>query len=174
MSDTPIVDFYHGKIPDSGDRFIGEIHGWDHGKLEYHHDFIQWLFPLRQPSPINPLAPTFDDNQIAIFKNDPELQKKMVTSFFLMLDFYGFEIEPGAELKVRKSQNWEERRGNWLRPRNHNFLRITRILTSLCLVGLNRYATSFFEALEKLTRSEEGKNISPESFTYWQKALSEK
>ena len=66
-----IVDFYRNKQPDSEGRFLNDILGWDDARLEYAHDYIQWLFPLTTPSQFNPDAPLLDDVQIEVFRTDP-------------------------------------------------------------------------------------------------------
>ena len=66
----PIVDFYSGKTKDSSGRTLMEIHAWGYDELEKIHDYIQWLFPLPEPSQYNPLAPVLDAEQIAIFQTD--------------------------------------------------------------------------------------------------------
>src|SRR6266571_4801991 len=45
----PIVAYYSGG-PDAGGRMLAEILAWNDERLEAVHDFIQWVFPTRQPS----------------------------------------------------------------------------------------------------------------------------
>jgi hypothetical protein len=52
-----IVAFYLNQRPDSQGRMIEDIWLWDSHRLEYTHDYIQWLFPLKQKSRFNPDAP---------------------------------------------------------------------------------------------------------------------
>ena len=49
--------FYRGDGTDSEGRRLEDILRWDDQTLEYVHDFIQWLFPLDEPSAVNPNAP---------------------------------------------------------------------------------------------------------------------
>jgi hypothetical protein len=48
-----ILTFYQGQSPDSSGRMIETIWSWDYQKLEYTHDYIQWLFPLKEKSRFN-------------------------------------------------------------------------------------------------------------------------
>ena len=145
----PLVRFYLGAEPDSSGRFIGDIRKWDHERLERTHDYIQWLFPSRNRSRFNSHAPTLDEEQIGDFQTDERLQAELIASFKQMLDFYGFMFrEDDGCLSVERSPNWEARLENWLTPENHNFLRITRILTSLRTLGLVRHARALLAALE--------------------------
>ena len=52
-------------------------------------------------------------------------------------------------IKIRKSYRLD-RRPEWLTPNNHNFLRISRILRSLHVFGLNKEADEFFGYLSKI------------------------
>ena len=73
----PIVAFHRGEQRDSEGRTIAEVWSWDDDELEYVHDYIQWLFPLRAPSRFNPDAPVLDDEQIAAFQSDPALRAEL-------------------------------------------------------------------------------------------------
>ena len=86
----------------------------------------------------------------------------MLESLNVMLDFYGFSMNAEA---VERSDNFELRADNWLHAGNHNLLRITRILKSLRLLGLDEYSESFFLALSELYI--EHPAAIANSFTYW-------
>jgi hypothetical protein len=163
----PIVDFYLGKATDTAGRTLREIHAWGYQELETVHDYIQWLFPLPEPSQYNPHAPVLDAEQIAKFHTDPELRAQLLASFDKMLGFYGFERN---NMSIIRSNIWEERSCNWLRPGNHNHLRLTRILRSLSILGLKDQAYTFFEALNAVF-AEESNAISVTTMEYWKRAL---
>ena len=147
----PLVRFYRGAEPDSSGRLIGDIRKWDHDRLERTHDYIQWLFPTRNRSRFNSSAPTLDEEQIRDFQHDEGLQAELIASFKQMLDFYGFILrEDEGCLSVEHSPSWEARLQNWLTPQNHNFLRITRILTSMRILGLAGHSRALLAALEAL------------------------
>ncbi len=158
-----LVDFYAGSAPDDRGRYVYDIQGWSDERLESVHDYIQWLFPLRERSAFNPQAPVLDDAAIAEFRARPELRQNLRTSFLRILRFYGFEekregIEQGSDFATRSS--------NWLSPSNHNHLRITRILTSIRLLGLEAEAQAFYTCLARVYRRQKG-SITPETFAYW-------
>ena len=102
-------------------------------------DYIQWLFPTKQASQFNPNAPLLNDQDIAEFAKDKKLRDKLLASFDLMLNFYGFGRDG---LSIFHSDDWDTKSTNWIKPGNHNFLRITRILMSLSLLGLKEYDPS--------------------------------
>jgi hypothetical protein len=160
-----IVSFYECALPDNRGRRLIEIQRWSDEQLESVHDYIQWLFPLPEPSAFNASAPVLSQQNIAEFCSRADLRDRLHSSFLRMLAFYGFE----PRLPVERAPNFEERAQNWLMPGNHNHLRITRILKSLRLLGLEADADAFFEALAGLYRERPGA-ISSETFRFWQTA----
>src|SRR5260370_19373303 len=63
-----LVDFYRGEATDREGRFLRDLWAWGDDDLEAVHDFIQWLFPLPEPSRYNPDAPLLTDENIAPFR----------------------------------------------------------------------------------------------------------
>ncbi len=166
-----LVRFYAGEVPDDQGRFLGDIQKWTPSQLEAVHNYIQWLFPLPEPSPVNPRAPVLDAQTIAEFARRPELRDALRRSLEVMIGFYGFQVAAGPPPAVFPAERWEQAARNWLSPGNHNHLRITRILRSTRLLNLPAYAEAFFAALEALYRTPRGhKGISEVSFRYWRQA----
>jgi len=62
-----IVAFYEGSGRDDRGRSLDDLLGFGDAALECTHDFIQWLFPLRERSGANPAAPRLDDATVAAF-----------------------------------------------------------------------------------------------------------
>ena len=168
----PLVRFYLGQAPDDRGRMIDEIYGWDNDRLEYVHDYIQWLFPLLSRSNFNPGAPVLDQVQIEAFRSHPRLGQQLLRSFELMLRFYGLDLDTATEEPaVIRAGRWEQRKRNWLSPGNHNYLRITRILTSLRILGAPEPARAFFAALDEIYHSEDGRYIGTRTYSFWKSAV---
>jgi hypothetical protein len=167
-----ILGFYLSQHPDSAGRMIEDIWLWDYRKLEYTHDYIQWLFPLEDKSRFNTNAPVLNDEVIQAFRTNEQLRIRLVKSFKVMLQFYGLQCQErsNAEIEIHKSDEYQERKLNWIEEGNHNYLRITRILTSLRLLGLENYAQAFFECLNQIYL-EESKTIGSKTYTYWKRAV---
>ncbi len=163
-----VIEFYSGRAPDHAGRFLHEIRQWPDDRLEDIHDFIQWLFPLTEPSMVNASTPVLDLETIQTFASETSLRQNLKQSFLRMLRFYGLEMQSGDT--IRKASNFAERSRNWLRPGNHNHLRITRILKSLTLLGLNTEAAAFLKCLETIYAEAPGK-ISAISMEFWRKAI---
>jgi hypothetical protein len=166
----PLVDFYRGRNRAGCGATIDEILGWDDGRLERVHDYIQWLFPLRSRSGAVPTAPVLDARQIDAFRADQELRSRLEAAFKRMLAFYGLAcVSTESGLRVERSSSFEDRARAWLRPRNHNYLRLTRIMTSLRLLGLPEHATALFRALDRIY-VDRPEAIGPATFAYWKSA----
>jgi len=166
MSDRRLVEFYAGEQPDDRGRYLSDILAWSDDRLERVHDYIQWLFPLREASAFQPLAPVLDDAAIAEFRRRPELQAGLRTAFLRLLQFYGLEW---VDDHVVPASHFEKSAANWLSPSNHNHLRITRILTSLRLLGLDAEGQALYLFLAELYRRRP-ESITATSFRYWSAA----
>jgi opioid growth factor receptor-like protein len=149
-----IIDFFNGGRPDGAGRYLSELQTWPDERLESVHDFIQWMFPLTEPSPVNPGAPVLDDDTIREIRSRPEVQAHVRASWQRMKQFY-------------------EGSHHWISPGNHNHLRITRILKCLRLLGLDEEATAFFSWLKEIYDEERRKprpGISERTFQFWMSA----
>jgi hypothetical protein len=163
-----LVDFYRGAAADPESRNLKDIWGWPDDDLEAVHDFIQWLFPLPEPSRFNPAAPLLTPADIAAFQSDPLLHANLRRSFERILPFLGLTVAEGGS--VREGPTFAARAPDvWLVP-NHNWLRITRILRRLTLLGLGAEAQALYERLEALYSSRQFP-ITAETFRYWQEAV---
>lgn len=167
-----ILAFYQGQSPDSSGRMIEEIWLWGNRNLEDIHNYIQWLFPLKAKSHFNPNAPVLDDAVIQAFRTDEHLKTRLKKSLDLMLRFYGLQCNELSDthIEIIKADTYPERKSEWITYGNHNYLRITRILTSLSLLGLEHYAQAFLTCLNQIY-SEESKIIGSTTFAYWQNAV---
>ncbi len=170
-TESALVAFYRGDGRDHRGRLLSHILGFGFDELEFHHDYIQWLFPLPEPSGANADAPLLSKEDIAAFESDESLRKALLKSFYLMLQFYGLVVWEGRpEIKVTRGARFDERRDVWLTGGNHNFLRISRMLRSLTLLGLGRHATAFLKSLEGIYR-EDARIIGDTTMGYWRRAV---
>lgn len=171
MHESGLVAFYRGDGRDHRGRSLSAIHEFDFYELEFHHDYIQWLFPLPEPSAANASAPLLSHEDIASFTSDDSLRKNLLQSFELMLQFYGLELtDDDAHVAVVRSANFDERHQVWLHAGNHNFLRISRILRSLTLLGCSSHAAALLECLEEIY-VENSTTIGSTTIRYWRRAI---
>jgi hypothetical protein len=165
---NPLIDFYGGTGPDHRGRRLADILKQDDDWLEHTHDFVQWLFPLDESSPVNPHAPTLDTDCLARFAADQRLRMHLRLSFMRMLRFYGLQATPQG---IVKGHDWDARKRDWFVRDTHNSLRLTRIIRSLALLGMPREARELQRVLDALCRSEPDCGIGETARRYWRSAL---
>lgn len=151
-----LVSFYLGEGRDKQGRLLTEIWATGDDELMHTHDVVQWLFPLKEPSKFNPTAPVLTDKQITAFHGDPRLRANLLKSFTRFMQVFGLSYVDG---EIRQAGH----KDIWL-SLNHNWLRFTRILKSLTVLGLPDEAMAFFRFLEK-------KIGNVPSMHYWRKAV---
>jgi len=165
---SQLLEFYRGTASDSEGRSLQELWQWNDDDLEEVHDFIQWMFPLPEASRFNPDAPLLTEADVTAFRNDASLRSRLKQSFDRILVFLGLSAtEDGI---VVEGSNFSERVPEiWASP-NHNWLRITRILRSLSVLGLQSEAKSLFGRLEAIY-SQRRFPITAETIQYWSHAV---
>lgn len=113
------TDIYH--------RYISEIWSFNDEQIETTHNFIQFLFPLTQPS------------------------KNSLNKIYINSDDLLYELK--SDKKVRESiiysSNWYfsflERNQHWQTYYDHNHLRISRVIESLNVIVSKRQANRFYK-----------------------------
>ena len=153
-----LLAFYSDDGPNSSGYTLEQVLEWGDEDWELQHDFIQWLFATDEPSMFNPDAPVLDAPTIARFRADPLLRHRMRGAFDRWLAFCGVtRTDAGLSFDNPNPSVWG-------RP-NHNWLRITRVLRSLSLLGLTDEAQAFFTLLISI-RS----RFDPTTWGYWERA----
>ena len=162
----PLIAFYRDGACDDSGRTLEEILAGPDDRLEAVHDFIQWIFPLPEPSGANPSAPTLTPEAIQTFRASAEMRGRLRQSFERMLRFYGLLWNEGH---VERASGFAARAQNWLHPMNHNHLRLTRMLRSLRLLGLEAESAALFGALDSIYRDFPGR-ITGRTYQFWRNA----
>lgn len=169
MDENALLRFYRGEGRDHRGRRLADILAFDEVRLESTHDFIQWLFPLPEPSGANAQAPLLSAADRAAFAADPALRAALRRSLDTMLAFYGLERRGlSGEVAVLRGPRFGERSSEWL-DRPHNFLRISRMLRSLSLLGCGPEARAMLACLEGVFR-DHAAAIGEETLGYWRRA----
>jgi hypothetical protein len=165
----PAVSFYSG-APDEAGRTLAEIMAWDDDRLEAVHDYIQWVFPTRQRSGVNPSAPLITGATVRAFEQDAALRDRLRHSLDRMLVFYGLAWN-GDRIVIDESR-FPARARVWLRPWNHNHLRLTRILDSLATLGLTPEAQALLRCLlDDICAGPGAAAVSAETADFWRRAV---
>jgi hypothetical protein len=163
---SQLIDFYRGEGTDAEGRRLDDILRWRNNMLEAVHDFIQWLFPLPEPSQFNPDAPLLTAEDIAAFKYDRVMRANLYRSLERMLRFLGLQLREDGEVVEGDFVRIEQVFGY----QNHNWLRITRILRSLRLLGLEAEAQALYRRLVDLQKRRHFP-IGDDTFRYWTDAV---
>ena len=132
-----IVGFLEGKIPDHRGRLLSVLWKQTDGDAENNHDYIQWMFPLDEPSQAVNGAPVLND-----FDIDEIRQNQMAIN--------------NLEESVRWFLGFLERNDHWVTKYDHNHLRITRAIKSLRLLTSDLVAERFRDKVIELA----GDNLS--------------
>ncbi len=165
-----IVRFFSGG-EDSEGRTLDEILAWDDDRLEDVHDYIQWIFPTRRPSGVNPLAPLVTDDTIRAFAADSRLRDGVARAFARMLRFYGLRAH--ADRVEIDDARFPARSRVWLTPGNHNHLRLTRIMESLSTLGEHAPALALQRCLREDICDGPGRGrVLPRTIEFWSRAVS--
>ena len=159
---SKLIAFYRGEGTDARGRTLAEVGAFSDGRMEAVHDFIQWLFPLRESSRFNPDAPLLTDADVAAFRAEPALREALRASLVRFLAFLGLAIEGE---RVVEGTEFALKADVWRFP-NHNWLRITRVLASTRTLGLEAESAAVFVALKKLRDGGET-GIEAPTFAYW-------
>lgn len=168
-TDTPfLVRFFDPEIheQDHYSRTLGDILSWPDEDLEFSHNYIQFVFPLPESSDFNSRAPIVTKEVREAFLADPRLQNELRQVYVRILHFYGLQLEQNGE--IGKAADFATASRAWRRRFDHNHLRITRILRSLRVLGLQREAEQFYTAL---LEHGEGGEVGTRTKMYWNRAV---
>jgi hypothetical protein len=169
-----IVDFYRGNFKHPRGVTIDAIWKWSPQQLETEHTYIQWLFPLPEPSQAVPGSPILGREDIELFKADDDLQQRFWKSMGLMLGFYGFMPQNRGtgvhDNRITLSADFDRAARGWITFRNHNYLRISRILRSAMLLGFEAEARELFAQLQRIY-VRHAETIGRETYEYWKRAV---
>lgn len=175
-----LVAFYDGSGgQDSRGRTLEEILGWDDNHLELSHDYIQTLFPLPEGS-LFANAPIIDEDAYLYWRQHDGLRRNLRRAFDRIMAFYGFQVQreqqpqgegdaPPKLAVVARDDAARTSFPRWVRLIDHNHLRISRILRSLRILGLEEEAEGFYEALS-WTYETYGR-IGANSRKFWRRAM---
>ncbi len=162
-----ITDFYTNNGSDNKGRRLFHVLGLSNYQLEHSHDLVQWLFPTTEKSAFNSDAPVLTEEDVSVFQEDKVMRENLRRSYHRFLNLLGPKEEEG---KVVRGENFQERYGDCWSAWNHNFLRITRAISSLRTLGLMQEAWRLYEGVLDIARTE-GFGTFDHTFLYWKAAV---
>ena len=166
-----LVAFHTAAGRDGRGRTIEDVWRLELDELEWSHDYIQWLFPLLEPSRAQPQSPVLTSAAAEVLRQSSEAHERLLRSTRVMARFYGFTVAPaGPGWVVTLAPEFERRKQLWLAPGNHNYLRHTRILKSLTLLGLPSLAAAWLECLVAVHQAHSSL-VGRGTLEYWRAAV---
>ena len=154
-----IIDFLSGDGTDHKGRYYHDTLEWSDVQLEQCHDQVQWIFPLHEDSHMARTWPVVNKEIVE--------EAKLKGTVIINLNKAADRFE--KFLGIGKYSN-HARQNLWCRPNNHNLLRVTRIIRSLRLFGLQKRAEEFYHAAMK---AQARCGVWEDTRTYWHKAMYE-
>jgi len=146
----PVVAFLEGDGRDARGRSVFDVLAMNDAAIEHTHDFIQWLFPLPEPSAAVPDSPVLTPADIHAIRESELAPIALSGATDRMVAFY------------RATHGW-------LMPNDHNHRRITRIIRSLRLLAGDAAADAFRDVILARVR-ETRAPINARSLGYWETA----
>jgi len=143
---TAILDFYRGVGTDAQGRILEDVAAFTDLQMEGGHEHIQWMFPLPEPSRAQPQSPVMTEEDLEAFRTDTCLQDTALRCLRVYLRF------------LVRTQAW---RGQ----RDHNHLRISRILRFLTLIEKQDNARRFYNYVTPETQA------GADTRWYWREAM---
>ena len=155
-----IISFLENRSQDFKGRTFHDMINCSDVQMEKAHDQIQWMFPLHEESnhapqsyPILTTASTTEAKESQFVKNNLKIAKDRMERFYSIGEYDDID-------KQRL----------WCRERNHNLLRITRIIRCLRHFDLEDEAKDFYSKIDTVG-SHFG--ISGVTKAYWWRAMNE-
>lgn len=153
-----IKAFLEGTGEDDFGRTYNDILNYSERELEQKHNYIQRIFPTNTLSMYSPCI-ILSEEEAKQMTND-KIKKNMIKAYEKMMCFYGFN--PRNDDKIKK----------WVYTGSHNYKRITRIIISLSIFGLQKETEELMNYLSELY-SNYPKQIGNKTFSYWENAYKE-
>ena len=146
MTATPLVGFLNGSGPDGAGRTLGDVLALDDEAMERRHDFIQWLFPLPEPSRAVPASPVLTEQDKTAISGSAVALANLARAAERMSDFY-------------------DATDHWLASHDHNHLRISRIIRSLRILAGDGFREARLESLYA-----RGGRVNAVSLEHWRRS----
>ena len=85
---SSLVAFLEGSGTDSQGRRLSDVLQFDDDEIDHTHDFIQWMFPLKEASSSNFSVPTLLASEVDFIRSSAECQQNLETSASWILAFF--------------------------------------------------------------------------------------
>lgn len=154
-----IIDFLENRSTDYKGRTFMDIVECSDKKMEECRDQVQWMFPLHEESNFAQTYPIVTAETLQKAKNSPFIKNNLLIAKSRMEKFLA--IGECKDIDIQRK---------WCQERNHNLLRITRVIRCLRLFGMKDDAIDFHD---KALKAGNYFGISNVTTAYWWRALYE-
>ncbi|EAS03058.3 opioid growth factor receptor (macronuclear) [Tetrahymena thermophila SB210] len=140
------VLFYQNKLRIKVNKCtFDDLLSWkgNYNKIEIDQSIIQYLFPSLQGKQ--------GDTDSEEFINSPELAKKIILAYELILDYYGLKLENQMNGEIVPNNNYRERQEQTLQKtlsKNVHAYRVKRVLNFLSKTGFLVYCHQFIKFMQ--------------------------
>mmetsp|Transcript_7411 Transcript_7411/g.16944 ORF Transcript_7411/g.16944 Transcript_7411/m.16944 type:complete len:234 (-) Transcript_7411:51-752(-) len=154
----PNLRFYRNEIEsEPHGELIDVIHrprqdgGWDgdFDLLEEHHGYIQWLFPVFENAGMNFDSWPLSKEGAAAIRADTAASERVIRSYRLILRFFGLQLVDEQTGRLDRDPQVFRWQMDNLHSSAHNWLRVSRIITSLGELGFQRYKAPLLARLRE-------------------------
>lgn len=170
----PNVEFLMGQRPDQSGRFVREYLEWPGEKWEECHDHMQWAFPTQTRSAFNLNATTLPDD--FNFDGSPQVTSTLVHLFTAYMASLGVDVTHdellGYELDWKPT--WKPEHDYWMDGRNHNSLRMTRILECFNLFNMTELRDALYDFLVYVVMLDYSHRYTMSTLVFWTAAKDNK
>lgn len=128
-------------------RSLADVLAQDDDFWERNHDFIQWLFPLTEPSKSNRRSPVLSQEEVELIRSSDTAQENLQRAVIRFKEFLACSTK-------------------WRHGYDHNHLRISRAIKSLRLLVDEDTANSFKHWVAR-ELGDDIDRIHPESKKHW-------
>lgn len=147
-----ILAFLEHRGLDYQHRSLKDVWSFSDNQIERTHDFIQWVFPTTEPSQNVNGSPVLSGGELKLVVNSDSARASVLKSSEWFLNFL-------------------TRNKSWTRGRDHNHLRITRMLRSLKLIGETTTAENHYAAVVSILEGIEQYKSVEEALTFWRREI---
>jgi diguanylate cyclase (GGDEF)-like protein len=164
---TRALDFLTGMGADHQGRTLGLTLLFSDREIRHYEDITPWQFPLATRSRICPQAPMPTERDFSILAQDEAAREGVRRAFLRMLHFFGFVWR---EDRIENLHHWTHHFDHWARMAGPHDQRISRMLASMCLLGLRPEAETFLGVLEREVPLNRARGADT-ALTHWRQAL---
>lgn len=152
-ADSEIVQYFLGVGTDAAGRTLAQVMAKDNSWFERGHDFVQWMLPTRRRSQYEPGTPVLTDDDVRAFHSRRDLRET-----------YSFAVD-----RFKKYLELDQMRPGWVRAKDHNHKRISRLIESLRDLGFQERAERVLEQALRVVKLNPGV-IGEEAVEYWRRS----